>query len=131
MSMLKHSILAVLLAGLVACGGCAVFLIGAGAAIGAGTIAYVKGELQAAERVTMDRAWSATTGALDELKLKIISAKRDELSGLVIARTADDRKVEIRLKRQANDTTEFRIRVGPIGDEVLSRTIYEKIKSRF
>ncbi len=131
MRAIRYGMTALLLGGLVACGGCAVFLVGAGAAIGAGTIAYATGELRAAEQVTMDRAWSATTGALDELKLKIISAKRDELSGIVIARTADDRKVEIRLKLRANDTTEFRIRVGPIGDEVLSRAIYDKIKSRF
>ena len=111
--------------------GCALFLVGAGAAIGAGTIAYAQGKLQAADNVTFDRAWSATTLAMVELKLKVINSSRDELSGRVLARDAMDQRITVSLRKQTDQVTEFQIRVGTIGDEAFSRQIYEKIKSHF
>jgi hypothetical protein len=111
--------------------GCAMFLVGAGAAIGAGTLAYVEGELQAGDNVGLDHAWSATTQAMEDLKLKVTQQQRDELGGQVIARTSDDKKVLIRLKKQSDSVTEFRIRVGTIGDEALARLIHDKIKTHF
>lgn len=109
--------------------GCALLLVGA--AIGAGTVAYVSGELRAADEVTMDRAWSATLGAMSELQFKVTTQQKDALAGQIVARRADDTKIEIRLKRQSDRVTEFRIRVGTFGDEALSRYILDKIKARF
>jgi hypothetical protein len=43
--------------------GCAGALIVGGAAVGAGTVAYVTGELKAVEEAPLDRGWSATRKA--------------------------------------------------------------------
>lgn len=111
--------------------GCALFLVGAGVAIGAGTVAYAQGKLQAADNVAFDHAWNATTLAMEELKLKVINSSRDELSGHILARTATDQRITVSLRKQTEVVTEFQIRVGTIGDEAFSRRIYEKIKSHF
>lgn len=114
-----------------AANGCALFLIGAGAAIGAGTVAYVGGELKAADEVRMDRAWSASLDAMEQLEFKVTKSQKDALAGEIIARRADDTRIIIRLKKQTDQVTEIRIRVGTWGDETLSRLIYEKIKKNY
>lgn len=111
--------------------GCVLFLVGAGLAVGAGTVAYVEGELKTADNVTMDRAWNASLGAMQDLEFKVTKSQKDALAGLIVARRADDTRIVVRLKEQTDQVTEFRIRVGTFGDEALSRLIYEKIKSHF
>lgn len=111
--------------------GCAVVLVGAGAAIGAGTVAYVNGELQAAHEVGLDRAWNATIKTMNDMKCKITETDKDTLEGKMIARRPNDTKIVVKLKKQSEKVTEFRIRVGFFGDETLSRLIYSKIKKNF
>ena len=111
--------------------GCVLFLVGAGLAVGAGTVAYVEGELKVADNVTMDGAWNASLGAMQDLEFKVTKSQKDALAGLIVARRADDTRIVVRLKKQTDQVTEFRIRVGTFGDEALSRLIYEKIKSHF
>ena len=115
----------------IALSGCALFLIGAGVAIGAGTVAYAGGELKAADEVTMDRAWNATLKAMQDLEFKVTKSQKDALAAEIVARRADDRRIVVRLKKQTDQVTELRIRVGTFGDEGLSRLIYDKIKSHF
>lgn len=123
--------LAALSAALLLGNGCGLFLVGTGVVIGAGTVAYVQGELRTGDSVPFDRAWTATTLAVDELKLITINSQRDELGGHVLARNSADQKITIKLRRQSDKVTEFYIRVGPVGDELLSRQIYDRIKSHF
>jgi hypothetical protein len=111
--------------------GCALFLIGAGVAAGAGTVAYMNGELKAADEVTLDRGWNAAVRAMGDLQFKVTTTQKDALAGKLVAHRADDTRITILLKKQSDTVTEFRIRVGVFGDENLSRLIYEKIKKHF
>jgi Protein of unknown function (DUF3568) len=120
-----------LLSGVVASGGCALFLLGAGAAAGAGTVAYMGGVLKASDEVSMDRAWNASLQAMKDLEFKVTKSQKDALEGEITAHRADDTKITILLKKQTDKVTEFRIRVGFWGDENLSRLIYDKIKSHY
>lgn len=108
--------------------GCAALVVGAAA--GAGTYAYVQGELQSTESASLDRTWAATQGAIKELQFTVTTQQKDALLGRLIARTAKDKKIEINLKKTGDHLTEVRIRVGTFGDEELSRLILDKIKSR-
>jgi hypothetical protein len=110
--------------------GCAAVLLGGGAAAGAGTVLYVKGELQSVEEVPLDRAWNAANLAVRDMGFVIGNSEKDDLSGNLTAYTADNKKVQIKLKRRAESITEIRIRVGTFGDESLSRLILEKIRER-
>jgi len=102
-----------------------------GGAAGAGTVAYVAGELKSTEEVSLNRAWKATQKAMNDLELAITSREKDAFNGQLIARGAGDRKIKVKLKRQSDTLTEIRIRVGILGDEPLSLHILEKIKKRF
>ena len=109
--------------------GCVGALIG-GAAAGAGTYAYVRGELKGTENVPLDKAWKATQTAIKELAFSISTQTKDGLSAKLIAHTAQSKKVEVNLMTQSDNVTAIGIRVGTFGDEDLSRLIMDKIKKK-
>ena len=54
--------------------GCAgVLWLGGGAGAGAGTIAYLKGELKSTEEASIDRTWQAAQKAIEELEFSVKS----------------------------------------------------------
>jgi hypothetical protein len=110
--------------------GCLLLVAGGAAAAGAGTYAYVSGDLKGTESAPLDRVWTATQAAVTELQLPITSRQKDALGARLLARTSSDKKVDIRLKKLTDTSTEIRIRVGTWGDESVSRLILEKIKKR-
>jgi len=122
--------MAVLLAGaLMFGGGCALFLIGGAAAAGAGTYAYVNGELKETEGAAYDTVYNATLAAMNDLQYAVVSKEKDAINATINARTSGDKKIEIKLVKQSATVTEIHIRVGTFGDEALSRQILDKIKA--
>jgi hypothetical protein len=121
-----HLILAFFLSGMTICvSGCILIAVGAGAA---GTVAYVKGELETTLSANMDKSYEATLSALDQLKIVPVQKQKDALTAEVIARTSTDDKVTIKLKRVDDKLTSLSIRIGIFGDQVMSTTIYERVK---
>ena len=121
----KRTLLIILLIGIaVFSQGCVVAAVGIGAA---GTIAYVKGDLEAVESKDLETVYEAAVKALDELELNVISKSKDALTATINARDAQDKKINITLKRTAEQTTKISIRIGTFGDETKSRLIYQKI----
>jgi hypothetical protein len=108
--------------------GCAAVIVGGAA--GAGTYAYISGELKVSENASLDRCWSATQGAMKDLEFTVTTSKKDALQGQVVAKTAADQKVEIRLTKTTDALTEIRIRVGTFGDQAMSQLIVQKIEKR-
>lgn len=107
--------------------GCLAVVIGAGAA-GAGTVAYIRGDLEVTESAKLDDVYRATEKAVTKLELNVTSKTKDALSATVIARDAQDKKITIRLKATAEGSTTISIRIGLFGDEAKSRIIYDKIR---
>lgn len=105
--------------------GCMVVAVGAGAV---GTVAYVKGDLEAVEAKDLDTVYAATLKAADELGLKVTKESKDAMSAAIIARDAEDKKVTIKLKKTADNTTKLSIRIGIFGNERKSRLIYQAIQ---
>jgi len=103
--------------------------VGGGAVAGAGTIAYIKGELKATAGYSIDETWAATEAAVDQLQFIVINKLKDETAAQLKAQTADNKTVNIELKRVADNLTEIKIRVDTFGDEALSRYILDKIQS--
>lgn len=106
--------------------GCAALLIGGGA--GAGTVAYLKGELKSTEEASIDKTWQAAQETMNDLEFVITSKEKDTFSAKLIAYRANDKKVEMYLQKASERTTEVKIRVGVFGDESLSRIILESLK---
>lgn len=103
-------------------------LIVAAGAAGAGTVAYVKGELEASLDASYRGVVNASGRAIDALELHKISENGDATRTVIVARTADDRRVHITVNKVADSLTKVSIRVGTFGDETLSRTILDRIK---
>jgi hypothetical protein len=102
-----------------------------GGAAGAGTVAWVRGELKALEDVTLDRAWPAAKQAMSDLEFMVTKSEKDAFEGKLVARGAGDKKIVVSLKKESDAVTEIRIRVGTFGDEAMSRKILETIKKNF
>ncbi len=99
------------------------------AAVAAGAIVtYSNGEGRKTYAATVEKARTACAEVLEgDLKIKVLNANADAASGKIVARTADDRKIEITLRREGEKSTEVRFRVGFQGDEGLTREFYKKL----
>jgi hypothetical protein len=125
--------MAALLSGVVAGQGCALFLVGAAAGAGAGTVSYMGNELHVTQEVSMDRAWSAANAAMQELQFRVIQDKtvKDATTATVYARNAKDQAVSIRLNRQSDRLTDIRVRVGTFdttANREMAQLLYDKMK---
>ncbi len=105
--------------------GCAVALIGAGAA---GTMAYIEGDLEATEPYDVEKVYQASQVAIRELGLARISQSQDVLGAQIIARDALDKKITIKIKYHTEYSSKLSIRVAMFGSEEKSRQIYLKIR---
>lgn len=117
---------ALLVAVTVASSGCVLM---AGAAAGAGTVAYMGRELQANLPSDYAKVVDATRLALKELEFARVSENKDALKAVFVSRTALDKKVEVTVTNAGKKSTNITIQVGFIGDRELSMAILEKIKS--
>ena len=121
----KQVLLIILLVGTALFGqGCLVAAVGVGAA---GTIAYIRGDLEAVESKRIDVVYEATLKAVEELELNVTKKTKDALSAVIVTRDAQDKKITIKLKATADETTKLSIRIGTFGSETKSRLIYQKI----
>ncbi len=125
---LRLLFLALLLATLAfSSGGCLAVAVGAGAA---GTVAYMRGDLEAEEPYGIEQTYTASRQAMEELGLKVIEGDSgaDSLSARVAARDSSDKKVVVRLKAITSNATKVTVRVGTFGDEAKTRRIYSTIR---
>ena len=94
----------------------------------AGTVAYIRGDLEAVEAKDIDTVYKATEKAMDELGLVVSKKTKDAMSAKIIARDSQDKKITIKLNATTEETTKLSIRVGMFGKEAKSRLIYQKIQ---
>ncbi len=110
--------------------GC-VYLVaaGTGAAIGAGTYAYMKGELCIEYPYAYEAVWDATIKALEDCGIAVFEKEKDALEGRIKGRRATGGEVVVKVQNKGKSTL-VRIRVGLFGDERVSMMIKENIDRR-
>ena len=119
-------ILAILYVGAaVTVSGCILAAVGAGAA---GTVAYVKGDLEVLEDKDLDDVYAASKKALADLELGVIQDNKDKIGATLVSRDSQDKKITIKLKAISDQSTEISVRYGTFGSEAKSSMIYNKIK---
>jgi hypothetical protein len=96
---------------------------------GAGTWAWAHDRLDAVLDANFDRTEKAVNRAIAQLQFSRISENKDALNAIVTARTAEDKKVEIKVTRLGDATSRVQIRVGFFGNQPQSLTILDKIKA--
>jgi ribosomal protein L25 (general stress protein Ctc) len=122
----KSSVILAVVAVLPLLSGCVAVLAGAA---GAGTVAWVQGRLDAALDANYDKAEKAVNLAITQMEFAKVSEKKDVLNAILIARTAEDKKIEIKVSRVGDVTSRVQIRVGVFGNEAQSLAILDKIKA--
>lgn len=100
------------------------------AGAGAGTVAYLRGELEATVGGNLEQTNKAVNRAIEELKFVRISESKDALLALTVVRNAADQRIEVRQDIVGEKLTRVRIRVGVFGDEKLSRTLLDRIQAK-
>jgi hypothetical protein len=105
--------------------GCMLAAVGVGAV---GTVAYIRGDLEVMEAVSLDKVYNAAVKAVAELELRETGKTKDVLTATITARDAENKKVNIKLSAQEAQITKISIRIGTFGNETKSRRIYEQIK---
>lgn len=110
---------------LVGLSGCLAVAAGAGAS----AVAYVRGDLETNLHTDYNRVVDSARNAINELEFAKVSENKDALKAVIVARTAMDKKVEITIVNSGKKLTNIKIRVGLFGDEALSMSILDKIKS--
>ncbi|MFG0329144.1 MAG: DUF3568 family protein [Phycisphaerales bacterium] len=99
----------------------------AGAALGAGAVAYSRGDLTAVKTSSVEEVHDATLEALDELQYEVVESSMDLYYAEIHAETASGKDVKIEIERREDNLTEIDIRVGTLGDETTSRRILKHI----
>lgn len=125
---LRPAVAAVLVgAGILLSSGC-VTVVAAGAT--AAGVAWVRGALETTVERDIARVHAAALAAVEDLEFAVISERKSGVDGEVVARTALDKKVSIRLKQVTPNTTGVVIRVGLMGDETLSQVILQRLREK-
>lgn len=104
-------------------------LVVAAGAAGAGTVAYIRGELDAALEGRYDAVVAAANHAVADLKFARISENKDALTAVIVARTADDKRIDIKVTKVSDNLSKVQIRVGIFGDEFISVSLLDRIKA--
>lgn len=126
MSWVRRALAAALVgSSLIVLSGCIVAAAGAGA----GAVAYVRGDLAADLTSDYSRVVESARSSIKELEFSLISENKDALKAVLVARTGQDKKVEITISNTGKRLTNIKIRVGLFGDESLSMAILDKIKA--
>lgn len=84
--------------------------------------------LEAMIPATPEEITHAAQAVVEDMSLILVSADATGLDGLVVARTAQRKRVTIDIKRQTDKVSHVKIRVGTLGDQATSVMILERIQ---
>ncbi|MEM9166685.1 MAG: DUF3568 family protein [Planctomycetota bacterium] len=106
-------------------GGCGA-VVAAGAA-GAGTYAYLQGDIEHRIDADVQTVWEAVRQSARELELEITKDEIDGLEGRLVANRSDGQIVRINAQGTGSASTILSIRVG-LGDKSKSRAIMRRVE---
>lgn len=121
-NMLKRLYLPVSLAYILMSTGCIAVVVGAGA--GAGTFAYVNGELSRTYHASYEKTFAVVEGILTDLKQPILEEKTDGTQTTIRTERSDGTPMTIQVRIIDPEWTEVSVRTGHIG--VWKRQISEQ-----
>ena len=107
--------------------GCAPVAFIGGAALGVGGYKYYNSTLVVIYKASFDKTWDASIAALEQLEYQVYEQKRKMTSGKISTAGSVNERVKLSFKYVSLEETEVSIRIGVMGDEVISNKIKDKI----
>ncbi len=98
-----------------------------GAAAGAGTVVYLKGNLEETMAAGTPAVHRATIAALQDLRVPIVKNEYDNVNARIESRFADNTTIWIWIDGISSNASTLKLRVGTFGEENRSRMILERI----
>ena len=128
--MLKRLYLIICLVHLLLSTGCIAVVVGAGA--GAGTFAYVNGELSRTYQANYETAYAACRGILEDMKQPILEETTDGTRTTIKSQRADETPMTITVRIIDPEWTEISVRTGHIGvwKKEISEQFHEFVAER-
>jgi hypothetical protein len=128
--MLKRLYLMIALAYLAISTGCIALVVGAGA--GAGTFAYVDGQLSRTYQADYQTTYRACKGILADLKQPVLEEKTDGIQTTIRSQRSDETPMTITIRIIDPEWTEVTVRTGYIGvwKKEISKQFHEFIAER-
>ena len=120
--MFKRLILLIALAHTLLTSGCIALIVGAGA--GAGTFAYVNGQLSRAYQAPYEKTYSVVHQILTDLKQPVLEEKTDGTQTTIRSKRVDQTPMTVRVLIIDPEWTEVSVRTGHVG--VWKRQISEQ-----
>jgi hypothetical protein len=90
---------------------------------------YQNFKLYAVSSKDVDSVYAATLQAMDKLQIQVTDKAKDVFAAKVIAKSADNELIVVKIKPTADQKTEYSIGVGAFGNEERSRKVYNEIIS--
>ena len=109
--------------------GCFLLVVGAVAGATAATVVYVNGELDATYGYSYDKVVVATRKAINQLGYAKPMERIDQITATFTTHNAAGNIVTITVTKTSDTATKVAIRVGTMGDQLVSSQINDKIKS--
>lgn len=100
------------------------------AATGCRTMGKATGTYDALMSGTPDKVVDAAKAALAELKINVTSANATKLDGEILAKTAQDKDITIKVKEEGTNVSRMTVKVGSLGDKTISESILDETKKR-
>lgn len=113
------------LATCIASTGCAAMSSGVAKEAG---VKYFFGDLQGIVTTDVARTYEVAADVIDGMGLRVEKSGATEIDAEIVAYTARDRKVHLRIDSLGEGETKLSIRIGSLGDESLSLRIYQRIE---
>lgn len=88
---------------------------------------YSRGTLRSIEETPLELAVEGAADTFESMRMPVIVKQCDEETGLVKARTLEDKTVTVKFSRVTHTVTGMRIRVGWFGDQEYSEKIQRAI----
>lgn len=122
LNMLKRIFLLMTLAYMLLTSGCVALVVGAGA--GAGTFAYVNGQLSRTYQATYEKTYAVCQDILSDMKQPLLEEKTDGTQTTIKSERLDGTPMMVRVRIIDPDWTEVSVRTGYVG--VWKRQISEQ-----
>ena len=106
--------------------GCFALLLGAAA--GAGTMAWMNGDLEYNFDASVDKAHNAALRGLKKLALPITQDHKDKHNAKIKSTYSDGKDVNVTIEAITERSSKIKIRVGVFGDQPRSEAILTAIK---